>query len=130
MEDNELNWDWLTTLGSRMSWPPRYYSVVTTNPWTYSETAFPVKHINYLLNTVTITEAMETFSNIWKIVTINDTVHYTIVDAQIFYKGRLYDIQTMPYDIVQEIIRRLEKVERCRGNVIINDISDFEFGGL
>lgn len=41
MEDNELKWDWLTTPGSRMSWPPRYYSAVTTNPWTYSETSFP-----------------------------------------------------------------------------------------
>ena len=130
MEDNELTWDWLKTPGSRMSWPPRYYSAVTTNPWIYSETSFPVKRINYLLNTVRISEALVTFSNIYKVVPVNDTVHYTIVDAQIFYKGRLYDIQTMPYDVVQEIIRRLERVSVCRGNVIINDISNFEFGGI
>jgi hypothetical protein len=130
MEENELKWDWLTTPGSRMSWPPRYYSAVTTNPWTYSETSFPVKRVNYLLNTVRISEALETFSNICKVYTVNDTMHYTIVDAQIFYKGRLYDIQTMPYDMVQEIIRRLERVKGCRGDVIINDISDFEFGGI
>ena len=130
MEDNELNWDWLTTLGSRMSWSPRYYSAVTTNPWIYSETSFPVKHVNYLLNTVQISEALETFSNICKVYTVNDNVHYTIVDAQIFYKGRLYDIQTMPSDMVQEIVRMLERVEACRGDVIVNDIKDFWFGGL
>lgn len=130
MEENKLKWYWLSTPGSRMSWPPRYYSAVTTNPWTYSETAFPVKHINYLLNTVTITEALETFISIRKVVTVNDTVHYTMVDAQIFYKGRLYDIQTMPSDMILEIIRILERVKECRGDVVVNDVKDFWFGGL
>lgn len=42
MEDNEFDWEWLTShVGNKTSWPPRYYSAVTTNPWTYSETSFP-----------------------------------------------------------------------------------------